>query len=128
MLQLTCRISTLGKWIALQPPTYTSLLRTKQVERGAVRVEGALRRALERTVVQILIEVAISRLLPATDEEKDSAATKTDCGSLGPKRSATATQASTGKRVNIPAGPFDSGNARCCAWFFGSRDLIIVQV
>jgi len=65
--------------------------------------------------------------MPATDEEKDSAATKTDCGSLGPKRSATATQASTGQRVKIPAGPPGSGNAPRRPSPPGQRRLTIAQ-
>jgi len=78
-------------------------------------------------VVQILVEVAINRHLPATDEEKDSAATKTDCGSLGPKRSATAIQTSTGQRVKIPAGPPGCGNAPLSPSPPDQRRLIIAQ-
>jgi hypothetical protein len=59
VLQLTCRISALGKWIALQPPTYTRLA-PGQVERGGERVEACVRARAERSLVQILIEVATS--------------------------------------------------------------------
>jgi len=59
VLQLTCRISTLGKWIALQPLAYTQLDGDIQVERGADGVEAEPCGLVEPSVVQILIGVAI---------------------------------------------------------------------
>ena len=57
MLQLTCRISVLGKWIALQPGSYTRLS-LGQVERGGARAEASACAEVERALVQILIGVA----------------------------------------------------------------------
>jgi len=48
--------------------------------------------------------------MPSTEEEKDSAATKKDCGLLGPKHQANAAQLTKGKRAKLPSGTLVTGN------------------
>lgn len=56
MLQLTCRIYELGKWIALQPSSYTRLRQQVDCGGAGAEAEGCL--SVEPALVQILIGVA----------------------------------------------------------------------
>lgn len=48
--------------------------------------------------------------MPSTEEEKDSAATKKDCGLLEPKQQANAAQVPKGKRAKLPSGKLATGD------------------